>query len=330
MVKKRPIKPIFSRAFKEKKIIELYEEGYPVSEIVSRVHASPNTVTDRINQYNKSKRPPVISARAQAFVLFKMNTSLVDVAAKLDRSADETQSFYADFQRLKGLDEYVMLNFKTEGDINYFLYFYNECQKLRITPATAMEALEMSRSLAWIEKQRETVAQELKEIESTIHNAKEIQFKLEKGNEYLKSENGLLQMNKCNLENDISELERVEKEYKDSEFHQTVRKIATEEATRIVANKSIERIEARVTITKVIRQNPDLLRVVCPPTEGYYDFDLERKYSALLEKSMDEGHREYNMMVMPAVVTRLCAEIDEYRKNKKKQEGGSNREDSKT
>src|SRR6478735_6019329 len=175
----------------------------------------------------------------------------------------------------------------------------------------------MARSLPWIEKQRETVAQELKEIESTIHNAKEIQFKLEKGNEYLKSENGLLQMNKCNLENDISELERVEKEYKDSEFHQTVRKIATEEATRIVANKSIERIEARVTITKVIRQNPDLLRVVCPPTEGYYDFDLERKYSALLEKSMDEGHREYNMMVMPAVVTRLCAEIDEYHKNKK-------------
>jgi len=67
-------------------------------------------------------------------------------------------------------------------------------------------------------------------------------------------------MNKCNLENDISELERVEKEYKDSEFHQTVRKIATEEATRIVANKSIERIEARVAIAKVIRQNPDLLR----------------------------------------------------------------------
>ena len=63
MVKKRPIKPIFSRAFKDKKIIELYEEGYPVSEIVSRVHASPNTVTDRINQYNKSKEPPVISAR---------------------------------------------------------------------------------------------------------------------------------------------------------------------------------------------------------------------------------------------------------------------------
>jgi len=104
----------------------------------------------------------------------------VDVAAKLDLSADETQNFYADFQRLKGLDQYVMLNFKTEGDINYFLYFYNECQKLRITPATAMEALEMSRSLAWIEKQRETVAQELKEIQSTIHNAREIQFNLEK------------------------------------------------------------------------------------------------------------------------------------------------------
>src|SRR6476661_6991612 len=190
MVRKRPIKPILSRALRDKKIIELYEEGYPVSEIVSRLHASPNTVTDCIKQHNKSKEPQVVSARAQAFVLFKSNTSLVDVAAKLDLSAEETQNFYADFQRLKGLDEYVMLNFKTEGDINYYLDFYNEYQELRITPATAMEALEMSRSLAWIEKQRETVAQELKEIESTIHNAKEIQFNLEKGNEYLKSENG--------------------------------------------------------------------------------------------------------------------------------------------
>ena len=66
------------------------------------------------------------------------------------------------------------------------------------------------------------------------------------------------------------------KEYKNSEFHQTVRKIATEVATRIWANKSMERIEARVAIVKVIRQNPDLLPVLCPPSEGYYDFDLER------------------------------------------------------
>jgi hypothetical protein len=253
----------------------------------------------------------------------------VDVAAKLDLSADETQNFYADFQRLKGLDEYVMLNFKTEGDINYYLDFYKECQKLRIPPATAMEALEMARSLLWIEKQRETVAQELKEIQSTIHNAREIQFNLEKGNEYLKSENGLLRMNKQNLENDISGLKRVEEEYKNSEFHQTVRDIATEEATRILANKSMERIEARVAISNVLRQNPDLLPVVCPPSEGYYDFDLERKYKALLEKSMDEGHREYMMMVLPSIVSKLCAGIVEYHKNKKKQEGGTNREDSK-
>src|SRR6476619_6446302 len=284
MVKKRPIKPIFSRAFKDKKIIELYEEGYPVSEIVSRVHASPNTVTDRINQYNKSKEPPVISARAEAFVLFKSNTSLVDVAAKLDLSAEETQNFYADFQRLKGLDEYVMLNFKTEGDINYYLEFYKECQELKITPAIAMEALAMAQSVASIERQRETCAQELKDIQRSILNSKEIRSYLRKENEnlkseneYLKSENGILQMNKRNLENDISELERVEKEYKNSECHQTVTKIATEVATRIWANKSMERIEARVAIAKVIRQNPELLPVLCP-SEGYYNFDLERKY----------------------------------------------------
>lgn len=335
MMRKRPSKPILSRALKNKKIIELYEEGYTVSEIVSRVHASPNTVTDHINQYNKSKEPPVVSVRSKAFELFnsksKMNTQvdLVDVAAKLDLSAEETQNYYADFQRLKGLNEYVMLNFKTEGDINYYLDFYKECQELGITPAIAMEALAMARSVASIERQRETSAQELKDIQSTILNAKEIRNYLRKENEYLKSDNELLKMNKRNLENDISELERVEKEYKNSEFHQTVIKIATEVATRIWANKSMERIEARVAIVKVIRQNPDLLPVLCPPSEGYYDFDLERKYKVLLDKSMDEGHREFIMMVLPSLVTKLCAGIDEYHKNNKKQEGGTTGENSK-
>jgi len=336
MVRKRPIKPILSRALRDKKIIELYEEGYPVSEIVSRLHASPNTVTDCIKQHNKSKEPQVVSARAQAFVLFKSNTSLVDVAAKLDLSADDTQNFYADFQRLKGLDEYVMLNFKTEGDINYYLDFYKECQELKITPAIAMEALAMARSATSIERQGDSAAQELKEIQRSILNAKEIRNYLRKENEnlksekeYLRSEIGILQMDIRNLENDISELKRVEQEYKDSEFHQTVRKIATEEATRIWANKSMERIEARVAIAKVIRQNPELLPVLCPPSEGYYNFDLERMFRALLDKSMDEGHREFMMMVLPSVVTKLCAGIDEYRKNNRKQEGGTTGENSK-
>ena len=221
-----------------------------------------------------------------------------------------------------------MLNFKTEGDVNNYLDFYNECQELRITPAIAMEALAMARSVASIERQRETVAQELKEIQSTIPNAKEIRNYLRKENEYLKSENGLLQMDKRNLENDISELERVEQEYKNSEFHQTVIKIATEVVTRIWANKSMERIEARVAIAKVIRQNPELMPVLCPPSEGYYNFDLESKYKVLLDKTMDEGHREFMMITLPTVVSKLCAGIDEYHKNNK-QEGGTTGENSK-
>jgi predicted DNA-binding protein YlxM (UPF0122 family) len=328
------LRKVRTKSQKESKVIDLYEnQDYTISEICGEEHMSATTVSNIIKKFNKSKEPPVISSRSKAFELFKSKSNtqvdLVDVAAKLDLSAEETQNYYAEFQRLKGLNEYVMLNFKTEGDINYFLDFHKECQELRITPATAMEALAMARSVASIERQRETAAQELKEIRSTIPNAKEIRNYLRKENEYLKSENELLKMNKSNLENDISELERVEQEYKNSDFHQTVTKIATEVATRIWANKSMERIEARVAIAKVIRQNPELLPVLCPPSEGYYNFDLERNYEVLLDKSMDEGHREFMMIVLPTVVSKLCSGIDEYHKNKKKQEGGTTRENSK-
>ena len=187
----------------------------------------------------------------------------------------------------------------------------------------------MARSLDGLRNNEISAAQELEVIQNTIPNVKEIRNNLQKENEYLKSENELLKMNKHNLENDISELKHVEQEYKNSEFHQTVRKIATEEATRILANKSIERTEARVSIAKVIRENPELLSVLCPPLEGYYNSDLERRFNALLDKSMDEGHHEYMMMILPSVVTKLCAGIDEYHKNNKKQEGGSTGENSK-
>ena len=321
---------------KESRVIDLYEnQDYTVSEICGKEHMSATTVSNIIQKFNKSKEPPVVSARSQAFQLFKSKKSkpsktlLVDVAAKLNLSAEETLNFYAEFQRLKGLNDYVFLNFKTEGDINEFLDCYNECKESRITPAKAMEALAMAQSVASIERQRETVTQDLKDIQNNILNAREIRNNLQKENEYLKPENELLKMNKHNLENDISELKHVEQEYGNSDFHQTVRKIATEEATHILANKSIERTEARVTIAKVIRQNPELLSVLCPPLEGFYDLDLERRFNALLDKSMDEGHREYMMMILPSVVTKLCAGIDEYHKNNKKQEGGSSGENSK-
>ena len=66
---------VLNRVQRERKIIELYEQGYPVAEIVQRVGASATTVTDHINQHNKSKEPPVISVRSQAFELFKSKSS---------------------------------------------------------------------------------------------------------------------------------------------------------------------------------------------------------------------------------------------------------------
>ena len=93
---------------------------------------SATTVSNIIQKFNKSKEPPVVSVRSQAFELFKLKTSLVDVAEKVNLSAEETQNLYAEFQRLKGLNEYVMLNFKTEGDINEFLDFTMNVKSLEL------------------------------------------------------------------------------------------------------------------------------------------------------------------------------------------------------
>jgi hypothetical protein len=319
------LRKIRSKAQKEARIIDLYEnQDYTIQQICAEERVSATTASYITKKFNKSKEPLVASARSQALVLFKSKTPLVDVAAKLDLSADQIQNFYSEFQRLSGLDEYVMSNFKTAGDINNFLDVYKECQELGITAATAMEAVAMSKSLSELQTEREILAQELEYIRSTTTDAKAILNNLQKENEHLKSETELLQLHKNNLENDIFELKLAEQEYKNSEFHQTVREVATEVATRLLENKNFSRIEARVAILRVIRKNPELLPIICPAFQEYHNTNLERKFNALLEKSLEEGRLEFLMMVMPSTVSKLCTVIDELHGNYKNKESGTN------
>ncbi len=309
------MRKIRSRAEKEARIIDLHENrDYTIPEICAEEHVSATTAVNVIKKNDKSKEPVVPSARSQALELFKLKTPLVDVAIKLDLSADQTQNYYAEFQRLNGLDDYVMSYYKTEGEINYFIGFYKECEELKITPTTAMEAISMSRSITSLVSQRDAAAKELGAIQSakTSDTAKRDKLKIEV--EQLNSRNELLKSDKRILENCISDLFRAEEAYRNTEFHQTVSEIATEILTRMLTIKNFERVEARIGITKVIRQNPDLLPVVCSTPEVFYNKDLDKKFNELLDNSLEEGHREILMMVVPCIVAKLLKGIDEYHK----------------
>lgn len=315
------MRKIRSRAEKEARIIDLHENmDYTIPEICAEEHVSATTAVNVIKKNDKSKELAVPSARSQALELFKLKTPLVDVAIKLDLSADQTQSYYTEFQRLNGLDEYVMTYFKTEGGINYFLGFYKECEELKITPATAMEAIAMSRSITSLVRQRDTAAKELADIQSVKTGDIVKIDKLQGVIKQLTSKIELLKSDKRILENCISDLFRAEEAYRNSEFYQKVTEIANEILTRMLGIKNFERVEARIGISKVIRQNPDLLPVICSTSEVFYNKDLDKRFNELVDKSLEEGHHELLMMAVPCVVAKLSKWIDELYKTNKKEE----------
>ena len=67
-----------------------------------------------------------------------------------------------------------------------------------------------------------------------------------------------------NIESSIVELSRLRKLTRNSEFHRTVRKVATEVATQILQNRNIDRIEARVAISKVSEKTQNFYQLSRP------------------------------------------------------------------
>jgi DNA-binding Lrp family transcriptional regulator len=117
------MRPILNRLQKDQRIIELYEQGYPVAEICSLVGASATTVTDRINRYKESKEPRIESVMARAFSLYNEGKSPLEVAISLELSADDAEKFFKDYLRLKGLGDLFDLYSRVGYILNDYLDF---------------------------------------------------------------------------------------------------------------------------------------------------------------------------------------------------------------
>jgi hypothetical protein len=305
-----------SRVRKEARIIDLYENyGYTVKEICKEERVSATTVTDIIKKLKRCKEPPLISARAKAFQLFRQANSLLDVAIKLDLSHDDTMSYYLEYLKLNGSSELLALFQATEVQIEEFVPFFRSCKALNLNPDLVKEALPLIKQMPGITHKISLLTLELENKRNSITIMEQHIRKLKSEQALLESDLAEKRLKSHIIKSNIAELEQVEAAYRNSDFHRTVRKIAAEVATRILENKNIYRIEARVAISKVVRQRPELLPIISPPA-NFYDAQMEAKYSYLLEQSLKEGHEEFLNMIMPTLFAKLREGIDEYQRPK--------------
>jgi hypothetical protein len=120
---------LLTKTEKERRVVDLYEEGKTYREITREVRISPGDISDIIKrhtgelqaaleQQKVGQKPETIDTRA--FKLFEDGKTPVKVAIELDLRSDDVTKFYTDYLKLKGLEELSLLYKERKDDLQEF------------------------------------------------------------------------------------------------------------------------------------------------------------------------------------------------------------------
>jgi hypothetical protein len=88
---------------KELLIIKLYREGRNWSYIAEASHSSMSTIKKVIDRYEQPKTPKVKNTESRALQMYNKNHTPLEVAIKLNITADEAVNYQIEFWKLKGM-----------------------------------------------------------------------------------------------------------------------------------------------------------------------------------------------------------------------------------
>src|SRR5215217_2037367 len=94
-----------NRSQKEKRVIELYEQGKTIREIAEEVHMSFAAIISIIKKHTgeDKDKEKTTSKVTQAIKLFSQGKSPVDVVIELELSPEEAKRVYREFCMLKDM-----------------------------------------------------------------------------------------------------------------------------------------------------------------------------------------------------------------------------------
>ena len=94
---------ILNRSDKERIIIKLYREGRNWDYIAEASHSSMSTIKKVIDKYEQPRAPKVKSDGSRALQMYSKNLNPLEVAIKLNISAEEAEKYQQEFWRLRGM-----------------------------------------------------------------------------------------------------------------------------------------------------------------------------------------------------------------------------------
>jgi hypothetical protein len=131
------------RTEKEELIIKLHKEGKTWDEIAHAANASPNTISRLSDEYDQ----------CEAFKLFQLNFSPIQVRIKLSLSPDKVKKHYLAFRELHNLSELSSVCNELGQNIPDFLGFYKGARSFNITPQNMFHALDLARNIEYMKQE---------------------------------------------------------------------------------------------------------------------------------------------------------------------------------
>jgi hypothetical protein len=178
-----------SRAEKESRVIELYNEGKTIREIAKEVHMSFGSIGDIIKKVNGVEENKNKSLESQAFQLFLQGKQLVDVAITLDLRADKVEALYREFCRLKGFDDLILAYDEIKHCLPDLLQLYTIMKVHDIDQKDIVNALKYTRELPYIENKYHVLLSQIETLEDKKRISKSELFAVV--NEIIKSKDSL-------------------------------------------------------------------------------------------------------------------------------------------
>jgi hypothetical protein len=149
---------LLSKKEKEKKVIQLANEGKTTREIAKEVHISLKDISRILNKVTgddeaeKEQRLKDKSDYARAFRMFQDERPLTDVAIELDIESPTVICYYEDYLKLVNMRKLVAIYNDVKDDLPLFLGPYARIKKERLNKQQIIELLKTPNRLLDLQK----------------------------------------------------------------------------------------------------------------------------------------------------------------------------------
>jgi hypothetical protein len=166
---------LLTKEEKERRVIELYEQGKTYREIIREVRKSPGDISDIIKRHTGELQGTVKPQNAlqkletndtRAFKLFEAGKTLVKVAIELDLRSDDVTKLYTEYLKLKGLEELSLLYGERKDDLHSFHNAYKLMVNDSLTPRQLIDGANHMQELPSVKSRCELIKREMEGLES--------------------------------------------------------------------------------------------------------------------------------------------------------------------